>query len=406
MRILHVNKFFDLNGGAETYLHELMARQAKRGHEVHAFSTRFSRNLPSADERLFVKRHDYSRSEGAGKDLEKAVSFIWNREARSAMRQAIAEHRPDVIHLHNIYHHLSSSILGVIRKSGIPCVQTLHDYKLACPNYRMFTEGSVCERCKGGNYLEAVRHRCLWPTFSGNMLAAVEMGLTKATQAYEKTVNFFLCPSQFMVEKMREWGEPPSKLRLLRNPADAVYPAATQDGGYLLYAGRLSPEKGIETIIRAVARIPECRLKIAGTGPEEARLKQLIQTLDARNILFLGFVRRSQNLELWQKAQALVVPSVWYENASIAVLEALAQGLPVIASRIGGLPEQVEHGVSGILVQPGDVDAWEAALRDYLAYPAEARSRMGREAQKRVEEFFSWEKHLAELDGIYGSLML
>jgi glycosyltransferase involved in cell wall biosynthesis len=406
MRILHVNKFFDLNGGAETYLHELMARQAARGHETHILSTRFSRNLPSPDEHSFVKRHDYSQSEGAAKDAEKAVSFIWNREARRAMKLAIAEHRPQVIHLHNIYHHLSSSILGVIRKSGIPCVQTLHDYKLACPNYRMFTEGSVCERCKGGNYLEAVKHRCLWPTFPGNMLATIEMGLTKATQAYERTVNYFLCPSQFMAEKMREWGEPPSKLRLLRNPADVSVESATLDGGYLLYAGRLSPEKGIETLIRAVARIPECRLKIAGIGPEEARLKQLTQTLGARNVLFLGFIRRSQNLELWQKAQALVVPSVWYENASIAVLEAMAQGLPVIASRIGGLPEQVEHGVNGLLASPGDVDAWESAIRTYLTYAPEVRAKMGQEAQRRVKEIFSWDKHLVELDGIYESLVL
>lgn len=404
MRILHVNKFFDLRGGAETYLHELMARQAARGHEVHALSTRFSGNLPSPDDRLFVTRHDYSRSEGAAKDARKAAAFIWNGEARRAMRQAIAEHRPDVIHLHNIYHHLSSSILGVIRKSGVPCVQTLHDFKLACPNYRMFTEGAICERCKGGHYLQAVKHHCLWPTFSGNMLAAVEMGLTKATQAYERTVSVFLCPSQFMADKMREWGEPPSKLKLLRNPADPGGKLAAQDGGYLLYAGRLSAEKGIETVIRAVARIPECNLKIAGTGPEEARLKQLVEMLGARNIVFLGFVRRDGNLELWDRAQALVVPSIWYENASIAVLEAMSQGLPVIASRTGGLPEQVEHQLTGVLVPPGEADAWESAIRNFLSLPPDWRKQMGQASRQRVADVFGWDKHLQQLEEVYGSL--
>lgn len=404
MRILHVNKFFDLRGGAETYLHGLMSRQAARGHEVHILSTRSPENLSSPDERLFVKRYDYSQSEGAGKDVRKAAAFLWNGEARRAMRQAITEYRPDVIHIHNVYHHLSSSILGVIRESGIPCVQTLHDFKLACPNYRMFTEGAVCERCKGGHYLQAVKHHCLWTTFSGNMLAALEMGLTKSTQAYERTVSVFLCPSQFMADKMREWGEPPSKLKLLRNPADPSETQAALDGGYLLYAGRLAAEKGIETLIRAVARIPECQLKIAGTGPEEARLKQLVETLGARNILFLGFVRRDRNLELWERAQALAVPSIWYENASIAVLEALSQGLPVIASRIGGLPEQIEHQISGLLVPPGDVDAWESAIRNYLSLPPDWRKQMGQAARRRVSEIFGWEKHLAELEGIYSSL--
>jgi len=404
MRILHVNKFFDLRGGAETYLHALMARQAARGHEVHALSTRDPGNLPTPDSRLFVARHDYSRSEGLGKDARKAAAFVWNDEARQAMRRAIAEHRPEVIHLHNIYHHLSSSILGVVRRSGIPCVQTLHDFKLACPNYRMFTEGAVCERCKGGRYFQAVKHHCLWPTFAGNMLAAIEMNLTKATQAYERTVSRFLCPSQFLADKMRDWGEPPSKLELLRNPADLTERQATLDGGYLLYAGRLSAEKGIETLIRAVARIPECRLKVAGTGPEEARLKQLAASLDARNVLFLGFVRRDRNLELWEKAQALAVPSIWYENASIAVLEAMSQGLPVIASRIGGLPEQVEHQMSGLLVPPGDVDAWESAIRNYSALPFDWRRQMGQAARKRVTDMFSWDGHLERLDGLYASL--
>lgn len=404
MRILHVNKFFDLNGGAETYLHELMARQAARGHEVRAFATRHPNNLPSPDAARFVKRYDYSRSEGPGKDLRKAAAFLWNQEARRSLRQAIAAHRPDAIHLHNVYHHLSTSVLGVIRASGIPCVQTLHDYKLACPNYRMFTEGAVCERCKGGHYLQAVKHHCLWPTFAGNFLAAAEMGLAKATQAYERTVGKFLCPSQFMADKMREWGEPPSKLEVLRNPATLADRAAALDGGYLLYVGRLSAEKGVDTLIRAAARIPECSLKIAGTGPEEARLKQLAETLGARHILFLGFVRRDANLELWDRAQALVVPSVWYENASIAVLEAMGQGLPVIASRMGGLPEQVSDGVSGLLVRPQDVDAWEKALRAYLALPAEAKSGMGQAARRRIAEEFSWEGHLDKLEALYGSL--
>jgi glycosyltransferase involved in cell wall biosynthesis len=199
-------------------------------------------------------------------------------------------------------------------------------------------------------------------------------------------------------------GEPPSKLKLLRNPAEVSERQATLDGGYLLFAGRLSPEKGVETLIRAVARIPECNLKIAGTGPEEARLKQLAEMLGARNILFLGFIRRDRNLELWEKAQALVMPSIWHENASISVLEAMSQGLPVIASRTGGLPEQIEHQISGLLVAPGDIDAWESAIRNFLALPLDWRKQMGQAARQRLLEIFSWEKHLQLLDEVYASL--
>jgi glycosyltransferase involved in cell wall biosynthesis len=130
----------------------------------------------------------------------------------------------------------------------------------------------------------------------------------------------------------------------------------------------------------------------------------LAASLDARNVLFLGFVRRDKNLELWEKAQALAVPSIWYENASIAVLEAMSQGLPVIASRIGGLPEQVEHQMSGLLVPPGDVDAWESAVRSYLALPFDWRLQMGQAARRRIAEIFSWNGHLDRLDSLYASL--
>jgi len=243
MKILHVNKFFDLRDGTDIYVHSLMERQARMGHEVHVLSTRAPSNVNTPDSRLFVERFDYGRREGALKDARKALAFVWNREARRAMRRAIQEFRPDVVHLHNIYHHLSTSILAEIRAAHLPCVQTLHDYKLACPNYKMFTEGAVCERCKGGHYFETIRHHCLWPSFAANALAACEMGLTKACQSYERTVRLFLCPSQFMADKMAAWGEPSPKLRVIPNPVEPALRMAMRDGNYILYAGRLSPEK-------------------------------------------------------------------------------------------------------------------------------------------------------------------
>lgn len=403
MRILHVNKFFDMRDGVDIYVHELMRRQTSAGHETHILATRSPLNVATPDARFFTVRHDYSKSEGALRDMRKATAFVWNREARRAMRQAIAEFKPDVIHLHNVYHHLTTSILAEIRKARVPCVQTLHDYKLACPNYKMFTEGAVCERCRGGRYYEAIKHHCLWPTFSANALGALEMGFTKATQAYERTVRTFICPSKFMADKMTEWGEPPSKMSVILNPTEVSSRQATRDGGYILNAGRLAVEKGVDVLIRAVARIPEIKLKIAGTGPEEARLKKLTEELGAKNVLFLGFVRRADNLELWEKAQALVVPSVWYENASIAVLEAMGQGLPVMASRIGGLPEQIVDGESGLLFEPRDVDAWEAGLRKFASLNEDEKRRLGEAGTKRAAGLFAWDAHLAKLEEAYSN---
>lgn len=405
MKILHVNKFFDFHGGAETYLHSLMKHQQDRGHEVHAFSTRAPKNAPSDDSSSFVERYDYARSEGIARDVKKGLSFIWNQDAERSMRRMIKEIRPDVVHLHNIYHHLSTSILKPIREARIPCVQTLHDYKLACPNYKMFTEGANCERCKGGHYTEAITHHCLSASTAHNMLAAFEMGMTKLAQSYERTVGAFLCPSQFMADKMIAWGEPPSKFVLVPNPIDIPSAKATSDGDYVLYAGRLSPEKGIETLIRAMTHVPEVKLHVAGTGPEEGKLHALVESLGITTVTFLGFMRSVDLAEVRRHSIAMAVPSVWYENAPYSVLEAMAEELPVLASRVGGLPELVEHGVSGWLAEPGNVDAWTQALRVVVATPPELRKRMGRASRERIEQRHLWDQHLDHVEEVYTGLM-
>ncbi|MFH1620591.1 MAG: glycosyltransferase family 4 protein [Patescibacteria group bacterium] len=401
MKILHVNKFFDLKGGAETYLHRLMDEQKKKGHEVHVFSTQSAGNLSSPDEPYFVERFDYTKHEGFSRDFKKGLAFIWNREARRGIRRVLKEVQPDVIHLHNIYHHLSSSILDPIKKSGIPCVQTLHDYKLACPNYKMFTEGRPCERCKGGRYYETVKHHCLSAGTAENVLGMMEMYMTKFLQSYEKTIRFFICPSQFMSSKMAEWGEPPSKLKFIPNPAFSGECAAIRDGDYFLMVGRLSAEKGFENIIQAMAKLPELKLRIAGSGPDEARLKQLVTTLGITNVTFLGFLNKETLQDERSHAMALIVPSVWYENAPLAVLEAMAECLPVIASRIGGLPELVTDGMNGYLVEPQDIEGWAKTLQKFADLPQEIRDKMGEESCKFIIEKLNWEIHVKALEQTY-----
>jgi len=382
-------------------VHRLIKKQIAAGHEVHVFSTQSQKNQPSLDAARFVKRFDYSRSEGALRDAHKAVAFLWNREAKRAMTETLRDLRPDVIHLHNIYHHLSTSILAPIRQSRIPCVQTLHDYKLACPNYKMFTEGSVCERCKGRNYFESVVHQCLFPSTAANMLAAVEMGMTKLAQSYERTVKIFIAPSQFLADKMVAWGEPSSKFEVIPNPVDIPEVSASRDGNFLLAVGRLSIEKGFDTLIRAAARVPDVRIKIAGIGPEESRLKQLVKTLNAKNIEFVGFLRHDDLGEMRRRAMGLVVPSVWYENAPLAVLEALADGLPVIASRIGGLPELVEDGNNGFLFDAQSPEALAIAMKRFVTGDGCNPSAMAASSRHRAKERYTWSMHMAALEALY-----
>jgi glycosyltransferase involved in cell wall biosynthesis len=403
MKILHINKFFDYNGGAEVYLHRVMEKQAEAGHEVHVFSTRSSKNVKTNDAKYFVHRFDYSKSEGLKKDAKKALAYIWNVEAKKAMTRIIKDVNPDVVHLHNVYHHLSTSILDPIRESNIHCVQTLHDLKLACPNYSMFTEGKVCERCKGGRYWNPIFHHCLSSSTTANVLAAFEMSMTKIRKSYEKTVDTFICPSKFLKDKMIEWGEPASKFKVLRNPADLSSQKASGGGGFVLYAGRLSIGKGVETLIRASARVSTLPLRIAGTGPEEERLKQLVKSLSASHITFLGFVQPNELTKIRAKADAVAVPSIQYENSPLSVLEAMGQGVPVLASKLGGNIELIKDEVEGLLAVPGDVDAWVANFQHFLSLSSEKRKEMGEKGRERIEKQHNWDGHLKGLEEIYNS---
>jgi len=401
MRILHVNKFFDLHGGAETYLHGLIKAEREAGHEVHVFSTQGATNFPTPDAKYFVPRLAMHRRQGPWRDLGKAINFIWNIQAERSLARMLDEVKPDLLHLHNIYHHLSSSILKPIRERRLPCVMTLHDYKLANPVYSMFDRNGVCEHAKGGRYFEIVQRRCAAPDFFANALTAFEMWMTKRQQSYEKTVQLFLCPSRFMKKTMEEWGEPTDQLRYLPNPTDLPEEIAPGGGGYLLYAGRVSAEKGLDSFLRAAAQVPELPIKIAGRGPEDERLRALARSLHAPHIEFLGFISPEELAVVRRRAEALILPSISFENASGSLLEAMASGLPCLTTRIGGNPELVEDGVNGFLVTPGDAEDWIHTLQRFSALPVEVRHEMGMAGREKIIQHHLWSQHLEGLMEFY-----
>ncbi len=408
MRILHVNKFFDFHGGAETYLHELAERQQQQGHDVHVFATRKPGTPTHADARFSPTYHAYNEFKGPLEDplenAKKAFAYLWNREARAKFAAMLDEIQPEVVHLHNLYHHLSTSILAEIRQRNIPCVQTLHDYKLACPNYKMYTKGAPCERCKNGDYTQAIQFQCMGTSFAANALAAAEMHLTKATMAYEKTVQVFLCPSQFMRDKMVAWGEPASKMMVLPNPTALPAQLATGGGGYALSVGRLYPEKGVDLLIRGIAPVPLLPLWIVGRGPEEARLKQLAEELGATHVRFLGFKHPDELPALRARAEAILLGTKMYENASGVILEGLAAGLPCFATNIGGNPELIHDGETGWLLPPDDPSAWTDAFRTFQQMSPARRQAMGKKGRAFIEEGRTWVQHLAGLEEVYRSV--
>jgi len=228
---------------------------------------------------------------------------------------------------------------------------------------------------------------------------AAELAIHTALRAY-RHVQVFVCPSRFIAGRMAAAGVFPDRLRWLPHFVSPVSARGGEGGGAVVFAGRLSPEKGVDTLIDAVERLAAVRLDVAGEGPDRARLEGLAARVGDDRVRFLGRLDRDGMDTLLTDAIALVLPSRWYENQPMIVLEAFARGVPVVASDLGGTPELVRHGTDGFLVPPDDPGALASALQALLDDPARARA-MGKAALERALTDFAPDVHLARLDAVY-----
>ena len=405
MKILLVNKFFFPKGGAETVFFQEREFLRRSGHDVVDFSMRHPANIPSPYKDYFIPQIDYRNLDPRlfPKILQRiriAGSFIHNHRAAGNLARLIEKERPQVAHLHNVYHQLTPSIIHVLHRFGIKIVLTLHDYKIVCPNYLMLTNGHICRRCEGWKFWNAFLRRCENGSLSGSLLLAAEAMWHRVAGSYGK-VDVFLAPSQFMVDTVRRYRPDVKRIRRLANGIDPQYYQASEiDEGYALYFGRISQEKGIGTFLDAHERanIP-IPAKVVGTGDLEDELQHRFPWAD-----FVGFKQGEELRELVRRASFIVVPSEWYENCSMTVLEAMALGKPVIGSRIGGIPEQVEDGHNGFLFTPGDVSDLAEKLT-LLARDSALRRTMGRAGRQKLEREYSLEHHCKQLLALYHSLL-
>ncbi|MFN8179472.1 MAG: glycosyltransferase [bacterium] len=402
MKILVVNKFFWDKGGAERVLFDLLRGYEAAGHEVVPFAMASARNRPTPWADHFVPEVDYEAAQGIGA-LRAAARAVYSREAKRRMASLLAEVRPDVCHLHNFHHQLSPSIVDALREAGVPSVHTLHDYKVVCPNYLLFTEGRPCERCAGGRFHHAVVHRCLRGAAAPSAAAWVESTFHRARGTLERGIRVFVAPSRFLAAKVVEMGFRGS-VRVVPNGLDveAVSAAASPGAGFL-YAGRLSREKGVATLVEAVGRTRGARLALAGAGPEEEVLRRVAAAKAPGRVEFLGVLPREELLARVRASRAVALPSEWYENAPMSALEALASGVPVVASAIGGLPEIVRDGESGLLFAPHAADQLASCLERLESDAALAR-RLGEGGRRLVEREHRLSDQVARMLDILGEV--
>ena len=363
MKILQVNKYHYPRGGADRYYLDLGKRLEAAGNEVAYFAMEHPKNLSSVWSKYFVSRVSYNENvwHYAWKIPGRA---LYSFEAKRKFDRLLNDFRPDIIHIHNIYHQLSPSIIDAAAKYKIPVVMHLHDYKLVCPNHALFVKNKICKQCLTGNFLPCIKQRCVKNSILASILAAGEMYLHhRVLKIYQKNISTFISPSLFLKNILISAGWPENKITVINNAfrSDLPAPINTEKKNYFLYFGRLSSEKGIDLIIKAINN-EQLYLKIIGIGPEEASLKTLGNDLIKEGRLeFLGWLE-GQNLSTYiAQAQATLVPSRWLENFPLNALESLSLGTPVIATNIGGLPEIITAN-NGCLVQPENPNALKAIM--------------------------------------------
>lgn len=401
MNILSVNKYHRSKGGSETIFLGEMALLREVGHGVVPFCMEEPESLPSEYQSFFVNNVDYEKP-GLANKIIASSKVLYSFDARQKISALLEAKDVDVAHLHLFQHQISPSIFAPLRKRGIPIVATLHDLKPICGNYKMYVKGAICERCKGGKHYHLLKNRCNKGSFSGSLVNTVEMYLHKWAGFYDQ-IDMFIAVSKFYRDKMIEFGFPEEKLAYLPSFVSAREVVTCEREPYVLYFGRLSEEKGVDLFIEAAAKSPATVHRIAGTGPEEASLKQQVNALGLSNVRFEGFQTGEALRALIGGALAVVVPSRWYENSPLTVLEAFEQARPVIGADIGGIPELIEEQVDGLIFEAGNAIDLAKKIA-WITNDTPAAAAMGLRGREKVVRRFGPERHLSDLLAIYRSV--
>lgn len=389
MRILLVHNFYQQFGGEDAVALAERRLLEQHGHQV-----------------FFYSRHnDDLKDYGLRNKITFFPNTIFSSRTAQEIRRVVEEFKPDVAYIHNFVPLVSPSVHHVLHALKVPVVQVMHNFRPYCPNGLFYTQGAVCEKCKGGNYLHAVRNRCCKDSYLVSALYAATFALNRAAGMVDK-VDAFVCLTEFARQKMLELGIPESKLFIRPNFIEtppAPQAAFNGNGKYVLFLGRLSAEKGLWTLIRAFEPFKDVELRVLGTGPLEKELRTYARDKKLHNIAFYGFRNGEDKWRLLRGCSFTVVPSEWYENFPVAVLEAYACGKPVVASNTGGLSYVVENGNTGFLFEPANVSDLRRKLEHLLARPEEAFE-MGGRARRLVETRYSPQAGYESLVRIFQSV--
>lgn len=390
MKIIQANKFYFRRGGAETYMLDLSLWLSRQGHDVIPFAMEHPNNLPTPYAQYFPSYVPTAGVSLSPKMIHTLGRMVYSFESRRKLATLIYRTAPDLLHAHNIYTQLSPSLFHTTSDQRVPVVMTVHDHHLVRSHYLRYAE--TC------NVKQGIRER---------LKCALQAGVFRFHQRigwYSRFVSQFIVPSVYLKRQLIEAGINQSTIAHVPFGVDLsrFVPHEEPRRDYVLFVGRLSYEKGVETVIELAKRLPDVRVRIVGTGPDEARLHRMAHQY--KNIEFLGFKTGDELIRLYQHAIVTVVPSRVHETFGLVAMESMACATPVVASQLGGLSEVVDDHRNGFLVEPLHIAGWsEAVLR--LVYDEELQRSFAQDARAKAEKAFCANQHWPEVMRVYQSVL-
>ena len=382
MKILLVHNHYQFAGGEDVVVQAERSMLENNSHEVALLEA------------------DNAENTGALKQISTGINAVHSRAAKKRIAAELARFRPSIMHVHNFFPLFSPSIYYAARETGVAVVQTLHNYRLLCPNALLHREGRPCETCLGKAIpLPAVFSACYRGSRAATASVTSMIALHRAWGTWRTMVDAYIALTGFSREKFIQGGLPANRVFVKPNFVQPVPPNGQGDGGFAVFIGRLAEEKGIRTLLGAWTKLNgKMPLKIAGDGPLRPEVEAVAHRM--KGVELLGHLTKDGVMELLRRAHVLIVPSIWYEGFPIVIAEAFAAGVPVIASNLGALGELIQHGRTGLHYRPGDAKDLTAQI-EWLMTHEEERQSMRLAARSEFEMHYTADQNYKTLQAIY-----
>ena len=376
----------------------------EHGHEVVYFTLKWKANRLSPYCKYFPESKETRR--GPLRQLKNMINYFYHFEAAKKIEQLVQDEHPDIAHIHLMWGQITPSIFPVLRRYGIPILFTVHDYRIVCPAYTFRDgRGRICEECRGRHFYHCFTHRCCKGSRAMSAVMAAEQYFRNAFFNPAKYIDGFVYVSNFakeMQEKYMQAVKAKPNITLYNfSTSIAEEPKAMPQERYFMFFGRLSYEKGVMTLLRSFKDLPHCRLKIVGTGPKEGELRAFARDNGMQNVAFLGYKTGKELTDLVSNAYFVVVPSEWYENNPMTVIESYSVGTPVIGARIGGIPEIVIDGITGYQFESGNADDLREKLAEAAGLLAGEYTALSRNSISFARKNLSKESYWMRLEAFY-----